>query len=107
MNRDLILKWAEAIDRFRIFPRSFLIACFIWSVWLSMVLVHWYTTLSKEDRSLEATGFGSIVFVAVLGFLKLVYQTYSDAGQSWNTPVSTSSTTTTSSTVVAPPVVTP
>jgi hypothetical protein len=97
-----MLHWAEALDRYRVFPRSFLVACFIWAVWVSMVLLHWYTALSKEDRGLEATGFGSVVFVAVLGFLKMVYQTYSDAGQTWNAPISTSSTTTTSSTVVAP-----
>lgn len=102
-----MLHWAEAIDRYRVFPRSFLIACFIWAVWISWILINWYITLSKEDRGLEATGFGSVVLLAVLGFLKMVYQTYSDAGPSWNAPaVSSSSTTTTSSTVVAPPAVT-
>lgn len=84
MNKHMLLDWAEAIDKLRIYPRIFLTACFIWTVWLSMELVHWYTTLSKEDRSLEATGFGSITFVAVLGFLKLVYQTYTDAGRNYD-----------------------
>jgi hypothetical protein len=84
VNKQTLLDWAELIDKLRIYPRIFLTACFGWAVWLSIALVHWYTTLPKEDRSLEATGFGSITFVAVLGFLKLVYQTYSDAGISWD-----------------------
>jgi len=96
MNKSKLLDWAELIDRLRIYPRLFLTACFIWTVWLSMMLVHWYTTLSKEDRSLEATGFGSITFVAVLGFLKLVYQTYTDAGHNYDiSPTATVKTTST------------
>lgn len=99
-----MLHWAEAIDRYRIFPRSFLIACFLWALNMSYFLLNWYVHLAKDERGLEASGFASIAFLAVLGFLKLVYQTYSDAGPTWNAPISTSTTTaTTSSTVVTPP----
>lgn len=98
MNKTRLLDWAELIDKLRIYPRLFLTACFIWTVWLSILLVHWYTTLPKEDRSLEATGFGSITFVAVLGFLKLVYQTYTDAGKDWSQQPSSTQTTVASST---------
>ncbi len=99
-----MLHWAEIIDKLRVFPRLFLTACFVWAVWLSMVLTHWYTTLPKEDRSLEATGFGSIVFVAVLGFLKMVYQTYSDAGSDWSKIASHTTEATTVTTSTSTPV---
>lgn len=86
MNRDKMLHWAEAIDRYRIFPRLFLIVCFIWTTDMSYVLLKWYMLLPKEQRGLEASGFASIAFLAVLGFLKLVYQTYSDAAPAWPPP---------------------
>lgn len=93
MNKIQLLHWAEAIDSFRIFPRAFLIGCFIWTVWVTNWLLVWYTHLPKEDRGIEASGFASIVFVAVLGFLKLVYSTYSDAGRNWNAAPAMTSTT--------------
>jgi hypothetical protein len=58
--------------------------------------------LPKEDRGIEASGFASIVFVAVLGFLKLVYQTYSDAGRDWNKVASSTSTTTVTASATTP-----
>lgn len=94
-----MLHWAEAIDRYRVFPRAFLVGCFLWTVEVTRWLLEWYTMLPKEDRGIEASGFASIVFVAVLGFLKLVYQTYSDAGQPWNAPSSTQTTVATTTTV--------
>lgn len=102
MNRDTMLKWAEAIDRYRIFPRAFLIACFVWVVDLTYYLLHWYVHLSKEERGIEASGFASIALLAALGFLKLVYQTYSDAGQTWGTPTTQTTTQTLQTTTVQP-----
>ncbi len=91
------LHWAEAIDSLRIFPRLFLLSCFVWTVAVGQQLLVWYMALSKDDRSIEATGFASIVFLGILGFLKLVYSDYSQAGRAWG-PAPTS---TTQSTVVA------
>src|SRR4051812_46654402 len=87
-----MLHWAETIDSYRIFPRLFLIGCFFWTIQITHWLLKWYTTLPREERSIEASGFASVVFVAVLGFLKLVYQTYSDAGRSWGSPPATTQT---------------
>lgn len=103
MNRDTMLTWAEAIDRYRVFPRLFLIACFLWVVSLTDYLLTWYVHLAKDERGIEASGFASIALLAALGFLKLVYQTYSDAGQSWGTPATTSQTTVTSATTTVQP----
>lgn len=102
MNRDRMLHWAEALDRYRVFPRLFLIACFTWAVDMSYYLLNWYVHLAKDERGLEASGFASIAFLAVLGFLKLVYQTYSDAGQSWGTPATQTTTQTLQTTTVQP-----
>jgi hypothetical protein len=84
MNKVLLLHWAEIVDSWRIFPRLFLVGCFLWTVEVTHWLLQWYTMLPKEDRGLEASGFASIVFVAVLGFLKLVYSTYSSTSRDWN-----------------------
>ncbi len=89
MNKALLLHWAEIVDSFRVFPRLFLIGCFLWTVQVTHWLLSWYTHLPKEDRGLEVSGFASVVFVAVLGFLRLVYSTYSDAGRDWNQQPST------------------
>lgn len=98
MNREGMLHWAELIDSFRIFPRLFLLGCFYWTVVVTHRLLDWYMSMPRDERGLEASGFASVVFVAVLGFLKLVYQTYSDAGRSWGPPATTSTVTATTTT---------
>ncbi len=92
IDRVKMLHWAEAIDSYRVFPRLFLCGCFLWTVEVTHWLLRWYTTLPKEERSIEASGFASVVFVAVLGFLKLVYSTYSDAGRNWGGAPATTQT---------------
>lgn len=80
-------KWvhvAEVIDSLRIVPRAFLAACFIWTVGITHLLLHWYMALSKDDRGIEASGFASVVFLAVFGFMKLVYGEYSRSSRDWN-----------------------
>lgn len=80
-------KWvhiAEVIDSLRIVPRVFLAACFIWAVGVTHELLHWYMALPKEERSIEASGFASIVFLTVTGFLKLVYDRYAASSRDWN-----------------------
>jgi hypothetical protein len=102
VNKEKGLHWAELIDSYRVFPRLFLLACFLWTLDMSYVLLKWYMHLPKDERGVEASGFASIAFLAVLGFLKLVYQTYSDAGRDWNAqPSSTSTTVMTSATQVS------
>lgn len=93
MNKPIVLHWAEAIDSFRVFPRAFLVACFLWTLQITHMLLQWYMALPKEDRGIEASGFASIAFLTVFGFMKLVYETYSKNGRDWNAapPVTTSS----------------
>lgn len=101
MNKLLHLQWAEAIDAYRVIPRLFLLACFVWTVWVSNVCLQWYIHLPHDERGLEAAGFGSVVFLTVFGFLKLVYTTYAASGRDWNAAppsVTTSSSTTTTAT---------
>lgn len=88
---------AEVIDGWRVFPRLFLAACLIWTMDITHILLAWYTKLPSAERSLEASGFASIVFLAVFGFLKLVYDTYAKTGRDWTaTSTATTSVTTTS-----------
>lgn len=103
MNKKLHLDWAELIDSYRVFPRLFLTSCFFWTVYVANQLLPWYMALSKEDRGLEATGFASVVWLAILGFLKMVYADYSSAGRTWGAPASTSTTTIASTTTETQP----
>lgn len=84
MNKQRLLDWAELIDKYRIYPRIFLTACFFWTVVISHQLLTWYIAMPKDERGLEASGFASVVFLTIFGFLKLVYQTYTDAGRDWS-----------------------
>jgi len=97
VNKRAWLDWAELLDSYRVFPRLFLVSCFIWTVAASDLLLRWYMTLSADERGIEATGFASVVFLGIIGFLKLVYSTYSAAGRSWGPP----SPSETTSTIVA------
>jgi hypothetical protein len=103
VNKQRALDWAELIDSYRIYPRLFLAACFFWTVEITHILLNWYMSLPKEERGLEASGFASVVFVTAFGFLKLVYQTYSDAGRDWSQQIATHTSTSTQTTVVTPP----
>jgi hypothetical protein len=82
-QKKVWLDRAEVIDSLRIFPRLFLLSCFIWAVAVGQQLLNWYITLAKDDRSIEATGFASIVFLGIMAFLKMVYTDYSTAGRAW------------------------
>ena len=93
MNKKWWLDLAEITDSLRVFPRLFLIATFWWSADSTYQLLDWYTHLAKEERGIEASGFASVALLAILGFLKLVYDTYSSAGRAWGAvPSSTTST---------------
>lgn len=93
MNKQLHLNFAEVLDSYRVFPRLFLLSCFLWTVWVTHALLKWYMAMPKDERSLEASGLASVVFLTIFGFLKMVYDTYSKAGRDWNsTPGSTTST---------------
>jgi len=101
-TKQAVLHWAESIDSLRVIPRLFLTSCFAWTVWVSYVCLEWYFHLPHTERSLEASGFASVVFLTVFGFLKLVYQTYSDTGRNWDASGSTRTTLVSSTTEVKP-----
>lgn len=84
MNKQKWLAWAEVIDSWRVFPRLFLLSCFLWVVWLTSDLLDWYQQLPDTARGAEATGFASIVFLAAVSFLKVVYDSYTKYGRDWN-----------------------
>ncbi len=98
MNKQRWLDIAELVDSYRIIPRLFLAACFWWTVVVTRELLFWYMHLSHEERSLEASGFASVVFLSVFGFLKLVFDVYSANGRDWTAQSQT--TTTVASTTV-------
>jgi hypothetical protein len=103
VNKLWHLQWAEAIDSYRIIPRVFLAVCLSWTIWVSYLCLMWYFHLPAGERGLEASGFGSVVFLTVFGFLRLVYSTYSENGRNWNqTPSSTIATTSTVTQVNTP-----
>jgi hypothetical protein len=95
MSKRIWLDLAEITDSLRVFPRLFLVATVWWVADTGYLLLDWYMGLAKEDRSLEASGFASIAWLAALGFLKLVYDRYSAAGRSWGPPAPTERTSTT------------
>lgn len=101
------LDWAEIFDSFRVVPRLFLLACFIWTVHTTYMLLVWYLGLPDGSRGLEASGFGAIVFGAQITFLKLVYTTYSQNGRDWNAVPTQVTSTSSQSTTVTGPVVEP
>jgi len=94
---------AETIDSLRIFPRLFLSACFVWTVWMDYILVMWYINSPTAMHQLEASGFASIAFVAINSFLKFVFDTYTRGGRDWNGVTTVASTTTTATSVSGPP----
>jgi hypothetical protein len=78
------LHLAEVIDAMRIIPRIFLTACFLWTVDITHLMLAWYFKLPATERGVEASGFASVVFLTVFGFMRLVYTTYSSSGRDWN-----------------------
>jgi hypothetical protein len=100
VNRQRWVDYAEIIDKLRIYPRVFLIACFFWTVYISHMLLKWYMAMPKDERGIEASGFASVVFVTIFGFLKLVYGEYTRAGKDWSAVGTTSTSQTTATTTV-------
>lgn len=94
-RRDELLHSAELIDAFRLFPRLFLLSCFIWCVWLTYQLMYWYFHLPAPERTVPVSGVVTGVQAAVLAFLKLVYGDYRKDGRKWGQPSPTSTTTAT------------
>lgn len=96
LSKQDLLHLAEVLDAFRVFPRLFLLACFIWGVWVTDFLLVWYVHLSTLERTTETSGFAAIVQVGVLGFVKMVYGEYAKGGRDWGPPTAVTSTATTS-----------
>lgn len=102
MNKPHWLNLAEIIDSWRVFPRLFLLSCFLWTVDISHMLLGWYTALPKEDRGIEASGFASVVFLTIFGFMKLVYETYSRTSRDWNNAPATTTSVVSATTTTIP-----
>lgn len=94
---------SEVIDSLRIVPRLFLGACFAWTVQVNYTLLSWYIALPREERSIEATGFGVVLVTGIFAFLKLVFETYSKNGRDWNQQPSQTITTVQQTTTGTPP----
>ena len=94
MNKDNWLDAAEVFDSWRVVPRIFMTACFFWVVYVTNILLGWYMGLPEHARGYEASGFASIVFIAIMGFLKLVFDTYSRHGRDWDAEPSMTATAT-------------
>lgn len=86
MNKRDWLAIAEVTDSLRVFPRLFLLGAFLWTVDSGYVILNFYMKLPAEARTLETSGAVFGMFTAILGFMKLVYDKYSDAGRSWGPP---------------------
>lgn len=107
-RRDELLHFAEVTDALRVFPRLFLLSCFVWCVWLTYQLMFFYFTLAAGDRSIAVSSVVTGVQGLVLGFLKMVYGDYRKDGRKWGLPAPlpgsvTTATTATSTTVATPP----
>lgn len=99
INKPHWLDIAELIDSYRVVPRVFLFACFGWTVEITRQLLQWYTHIPSEQRSIEASGFASVVFLTVFGFLKLVFSEYSANGRDWSGQSQTTTTVATQQTI--------
>lgn len=84
MNHQKWMDVAERIDSLRIFPRLFLISCFWFAVKVTFILVLWYIRLPGSERGTEASGFGAVVLLGIMAFLKMVFADYSANGRDWN-----------------------
>lgn len=92
MNKVIHLQWAETIDNYRIIPRLFFASYFVFWCWITVTLIMWYIHMPAAERSIEASGFGSVIFATATGFLKTIYDTYSKTSRDWNAvPVTTNS----------------
>lgn len=103
-TKSKMLNVAEVFDSWRVIPRVFLAATFIWCVYLTDRLIGWYIGLPHAERGIEASGFASAVQIGVLAFLKTVFDRYSTSGRDWNQRVQPSVQTATvaTSTVTTP-----
>lgn len=102
MNKAHQLAVAELIDSYRVFPRAFFAAYFVFWCWITVTLLEWYVTLPAPQRTLEASGFGSAIFLTATAFLKQIYATYAETSRDWSQQAATSTTTVASTTTTSP-----
>jgi hypothetical protein len=77
------ITWAQAIDKLRIVPRIFFAAYFSVWLWITTKLLLWYLHLPAAERTYEASGFGSVIFLTATKFLHDIFDTYSKNANDW------------------------
>jgi hypothetical protein len=101
VNKEDVLRWAEVVDRLRIFPRLVLIG-YAWYVWnVTFFILNWYAHEPANSRGIEESGVVGVVITAVTGFSPLIYRIYASTSQPWD-PQSTTTSTTMTRTIGTP-----
>jgi hypothetical protein len=82
-----LLRMAEVIDAYRVFPRFFLFIFFIGYCWLMEQSWSWYMTIDYKDIGVgnlaALTAFPSILLTGIGGMLTSMYKNYQDSGMDW------------------------
>lgn len=104
MTHQSWMEYAERIDKIRLFPRIFLIACTWFVFYVVWALVAKYMVMPPVAATGWESGFGAFVITALMGFLKLVYTTYSNSATDWSgKPPTTTSTLVSTTTATGTP----
>ena len=84
MDKQQWLDWAEITDAWRVVPRIILFGYCWWTVKIVWYVLHWYTALPTEGRSLEASGLAAGVITAVTGLTTWAIKFYVASGRKWS-----------------------
>lgn len=75
---------AEVIDALRIFPRILILAYGYLVGYELIMTTIWYYSLELAARTLEVTGFFSMLIGGLFGLAAYVFKTYTDGGYDWD-----------------------
>jgi hypothetical protein len=78
------LDLAELIDTFRVVPRIVLFSTLGFAGVSMAAMLNWYFSLPAAERTLEATGFMTVVIPALAGIVRLVINDYTKGGRDWD-----------------------
>jgi len=78
------MRWAEAIDALRIFPRFMLVGYGLWVVYFVGRIMQFYFDLEPAARSTEVTAFCTLVIGAVTGFSAPIFSIYNASARNWD-----------------------